>query len=184
MTVRLQIWSRVSTANSHRGRHPFGVAVFVELLQPFVAKADKFHVIPSCVQYVRLYRTRQALSGRQAYPSECVSTPVVIWQSDALTRALQSARSTISNSINALRNEMAARPQPPRPHRKTRNPNQINRVRNEIPHPAQQSAATPPAPAAPARNTSAAAASTLLPSSMPPEINNLRNEMPSMPYVL
>ncbi len=27
----------------HRGRDPFGVAVFVELSEPFVAKADELH---------------------------------------------------------------------------------------------------------------------------------------------
>jgi hypothetical protein len=29
----------------HRGRHPLGVAVFMELPQPFVAKANKLHVV-------------------------------------------------------------------------------------------------------------------------------------------
>ncbi len=32
---------------SHRGRHTFGVPVFVEVPQPFVAKTDKLHVNPS-----------------------------------------------------------------------------------------------------------------------------------------
>jgi hypothetical protein len=45
----------------HRGRHTSGVPVLVELPEPFVAKADNLHVIPSGFLRVRLYRTRQAL---------------------------------------------------------------------------------------------------------------------------
>jgi hypothetical protein len=40
----------------HRWRYSLGVSIFVELLQPFVAKAYKLHVIPE-FQYVRQHRT-------------------------------------------------------------------------------------------------------------------------------
>ena len=77
-----------------------------------------------------------------------------------------------------------SRPAPAAPaRRKTSNRNQINRVRNEIQPSAPKSAATPPAPAGPAKSTSAAAASTLLRSSMPLELRSagvikvMRNEV-------
>src|ERR1035437_4956848 len=35
----------------HRGRHPLGVAVFMELPEPFVAKANQSHVIPDSSMY-------------------------------------------------------------------------------------------------------------------------------------
>jgi hypothetical protein len=77
--------------------------------------------------------------------------------------------------LNAPRNELA----PLRKSSNANNLNQLNRVRNELP-PLPQTARNAPAPAAPAKSTSTAAAPALRPDSMPPEINQLRNEMSSI----
>src|SRR6266853_2931893 len=46
----------------HHGRNSLGAVDFMEPPQPFMAKANQLHLIPSQFQHVRLYRTSQEQS--------------------------------------------------------------------------------------------------------------------------
>jgi hypothetical protein len=56
VTVRLHDPFRsLAQLVGHRGRHSLGASVLVQLLQPFVAKADKFACHPASYCFLSMY---------------------------------------------------------------------------------------------------------------------------------